>query len=275
MNEELKNIQKLAKMLDNQQLISHEDLAGVLTDIVNAFSQHRAASKQINLEGKETLNTLIKQLQAEHTRITGDVDSKTSETKENVLNELAQTKKEIEELAQEVLAMKPENGADGLDGAPGKDGKDGSSDTRDQIIDKINAGGKLKLKASEISGLPEFTREIVREVGTVGQIATIYKPGNNVTFGVDNSGNTLINASVSGGGLTMYTQTPIGVIDGVNKTYTVTNSINGIFSFGLNGQFLHPFNGTNGDYTYTGSTITFNTALDASYAGLPFTLNYY
>ena len=73
---------------------------------------------------------------------------------------------------------------------------------------------------------------------------------------------------------TVYTETPSGAINGTNTSYTTVNSINNIFSFAINGQYLHPYNGTVGDYTFSGSTITFRTALPSALSGYPFTIVY-
>ena len=82
---------------------------------------------------------------------------------------------------------------------------------------------------------------------------------------------------VSGASITLYTETPSGVIDGVNTTYTTAHTINSICSFAINGQYIHPFlsNPESGaNYTYSGSTITFTSPLDSSFSGLPFTIVY-
>lgn len=82
--------------------------------------------------------------------------------------------------------------------------------------------------------------------------------------------------SGTGGSITVFTETPTGAIDGVNVTYTTLHAITSIFSFAINGQYLHPQDiaaGT-GDYTFTGSTITFLSALPAGLSGTAFTIVY-
>lgn len=69
---------------------------------------------------------------------------------------------------------------------------------------------------------------------------------------------------------TVYTETPTGAIDGVNTTYTTVHTINSIFSFAINGQYLHP----TADYTTSGSTITMTSPLPAGLSGKPFTIVY-
>jgi hypothetical protein len=77
------------------------------------------------------------------------------------------------------------DGRDGIDGKDGKDGKDGSPDTRDQIIEKINSGGELKIDSSQISGLDFPTRNEIQDQltrvvsmrGGVGQIEAFNSTG--------------------------------------------------------------------------------------------------
>lgn len=72
------------------------------------------------------------------------------------------------------------------------------------------------------------------------------------------------------GTTTIYTETPTGLINGSNVTYTVLHTINNVFGLYINGQFLHPTT----DYTTSGTTITMTTALVSSFSGLPFTIVY-
>ena len=73
-----------------------------------------------------------------------------------------------------------------------------------------------------------------------------------------------------GGSTTFYQETPSGLVNGSNKTYTVTNTITTVLNFAINRQYLHPTE----DYTFSGTTITMITALPASLSGKPFTITY-
>lgn len=68
---------------------------------------------------------------------------------------------------------------------------------------------------------------------------------------------------------TTYTETPTGAINGSNLVYTVLHDITTVFSFAINGQFIHP-----NEYTATGNEITFNSPISADLAGTNFTLVY-
>ncbi len=72
-------------------------------------------------------------------------------------------------------------------------------------------------------------------------------------------------------GFNFCTETPQGLVNGTNRIYTTVNIITYIFGLWINGQFIHP-----SDYTYSGTTITIKTSatLDATLAGLPFTVKY-
>lgn len=64
-------------------------------------------------------------------------------------------------------------------------------------------------------------------------------------------------------------ETPSGSINGSNTAYTVTKKITKVIGFAINGQYIHT-----SEYTTSGKTITFSTALPASLSGLGFTVVY-
>lgn len=76
-------------------------------------------------------------------------------------------------------------------------------------------------------------------------------------------------AGSSSGAATVYSETPVGAINGINTVYTVSNTITTVIGFWINGQFIHP-----SEYSATGTTITFVTALDASLSGTGFTISF-
>jgi len=64
-------------------------------------------------------------------------------------------------------------------------------------------------------------------------------------------------------------ETPSGAINGSNTAYTITRIPKAIMSFYINGMFIHP-----GEYTQSGTTITFTSALPASLSGKGFTITF-
>ena len=141
--------------------------------------------------------------------------------------------------------------------------------------------GDDRLDKSAIRGLDELLAEI-KKSGTTGiQYAGVrllrYLADvavDSVTNGQVLTWNTAtskwIPATPGAASLTLYTETPSGLINGVNVTYTTLNSITNVFSFAINGQHIHP-----SQYSKSGSTITIvGGALDASLSGTPFTIIY-
>ena len=63
------------------------------------------------------------------------------------------------------------------------------------------------------------------------------------------------------------TETPSGLINGVNTVYTTTQTIGTVILLAFNGQFIHP-----SEYVVSGAGFTMNTALP-NFAG-DFTISY-
>lgn len=74
----------------------------------------------------------------------------------------------------------------------------------------------------------------------------------------------------SGSGTTVYVETPSGTINGANVTFTTLHNITTVYTFDINGMYIHPTT----DYTTAGSTITFVAAPSADLAGTGFTIVY-
>lgn len=181
------------------------------------------------------------------------------------------------------------NGLDGIAGRDGIDGRDGSPDTPDQVVEKINESKKW-INPARVKGLAGIL-ETVDQIGKNPQGVIQNVGGGMPTLFLSNgarisdyvteinfstnitpvyNGNGRITLTASGGSSTTYQQTPVGLINGSNVTYTTTNTITTVLNFAINGQYLHPTS----DYTFSGTTITMVTALDASLSGKPFTITY-
>lgn len=64
-------------------------------------------------------------------------------------------------------------------------------------------------------------------------------------------------------------ETPVGAINGSNTTYTVSNPINEVLGFAINGQVIN-----DDEYTVAGNTITMNSAIPAALSGTSFRIKY-
>lgn len=196
-----------------------------------------------------------------------------------------------------------ERGFPGEDGRPGKDGKtgqdglngkDGSSDTPKEIIEKINKSRGEKIKNSKIEGFDDIesyaksANDKIQKYLLMGGSTLVKLQANGVPLGdfstlnfvngtVTNTNGTANYTSSGGGGGTgsIFLETPSGLINGSNTTYTVLNSITTPLNFSINGEELQPDTATQtNDYSYSGTTITLHTALPASLASLPFVFTY-
>jgi hypothetical protein len=170
-------------------------------------------------------------------------------------------------------------GPQGPKGDRGPAGRDGSADTGDDIVRKHKElPKKQRINYDDLAGLPNLDAlhaaasksiEIYDEQTLIeGNLERINFAGAGVQASSDGHG--AITVVIPGGATpTIYTETPTGAINGVNLSYTTAHAIASIFSFAINGQFIHP-----ADYVVAGSTITFGTPLDSSLSGLPFTIIY-
>lgn len=142
------------------------------------------------------------------------------------------------------------NGRDGV-GTAGKDGRNGTNGTSPSVKEVVAELRKQPVNYEDIKNAPDLT--------DLPQLIAFLRAGG-FRGGGSSSGTVAI----------VYTETPAGLINGSNKTYTVAHTITNVYSFAINGQFLHP----TADYTFSGTTITLVTALDASLSGDPFTITY-
>lgn len=162
------------------------------------------------------------------------------------------------------------NGEKGETGITGEKGSDGSPDTATQVRDKLESLKEdERLDVSFIKGLEK--REATLTESIINRAIGILDSRTSFLINkVSNLQTQVNNIPVSVPGSVTYTETPVGVINGVNKVFTTAHTMTYIYSFALSGGFLHP--GT--DYNAAGNTITFVTAPDISLAGLPFTITY-
>lgn len=169
-------------------------------------------------------------------------------------------------LLKEIKKMIPEakHGKDGRDGANGKDGKDyvltekdikaiakkvePPQITADFILDLLSKEG---IPARYIRGIDKLIKKAVSEL----------KPWT-VAGGMGTGG-------TGGEGVAFASETPSGLVNGTNRIYTVSRSISIVLGLAINGQTIHP-----SEYSYSGQTITMNSAFHSSLSGLPFTIIY-
>lgn len=150
----------------------------------------------------------------------------------------------------------------------GIDAKIDEEGISDKIIQKIIK--EKKLKSDHIDGTETAMASYLRRYG--------YKPyvhgggdtlvaGTNITVTNNSNGTKTISSSI--GASSFNVETPVGVVNGVNVTYTVTNTISKVLGFSINGMAIHP-----AEYSTSATTITFVTALPVELSGTGFTIIY-
>ena len=146
----------------------------------------------------------------------------------------------------------------GIDYNDGKDGEPGKTIIKEKTLSPQeirnmleSLEGENKLSADAIQGLDDYLDRALSQVSIPSAIVGSGTPG------------------VIAQTVTFLTETPQGLIDSSNKSYTVTSAISKIVNFAINGQFIHP-----SDYSFSGKSIVFGTALDASLSSTSFTITY-
>jgi len=165
------------------------------------------------------------------------------------LNErLRKADDKFKEIDQKLLEVK--DGRTGRDGVDGKDGKDADEE---KIIESVLS----KLEDVEF-GIDDI-KGLKKELEDLRNIRTRVRGGGTSAIGIANAAKYFVK-----------TEAPSGDIDGVNTEYAVTQPIFAVLSFSLNGEFIAQIP----NYTVSGKTITFSTALPSAYSGKDFEVTY-
>lgn len=137
----------------------------------------------------------------------------------------------------------------------GENGLDGSPDTAFDVRNKLELlENEERLRIEAIRDLREELDEIKKDI--------MAKPS---------GGGGVTNARISQAfKYILKTEQPSGDIDGANTDYTLTNPIRAIVSMSLNGEFIAQIP----NYTISGNTISFSTALPAVYSGKDWEVTY-
>lgn len=225
MDKNLINIQKLAKMLDGHQMVTVEDFKSAVSDFINAFAQHRSAFKELSTKNEEAINATLKNLQGEFEKVRTDVSRETGMTKEEMKTMMAKCMSDMEEMCQEVMDAKPEDGKDGMDAdeeriiqevlAKIKLPEEKPEETPNEEIDKINlATNQIKKERVEgleqailnsatnaVQAMPVTTMFVngkrSKNLSITG--ATVSTTGDTTTVDISASGGTSIGGTVTSG----------------------------------------------------------------------------
>lgn len=166
------------------------------------------------------------------------------------------------------------NGENGKDGRDGRDGIDGLSPDPEAIAKAAANLIKLPEYRAPIMDGPEEIRDKLDLLEDTEQTKAIVDLRKDVEElkrrPIGRGGGTSAMGVAQAFKYIAHTEEPTGAIDGANTTYTVKNTIWWIAGFTLNGEQIAELP----NFTYSGKTITFATAIPAAYNGKDFEVKY-
>ena len=252
--------------------------------MVSADEFVRAFESVINLVVKSEKTLLDKinrilgdsatSLEEKFDKITGELKKESSKTLADVKSIAVQSKRELAAALESIQEKVNARLAELKDGEDGKDAdeeammaaleqKIPSADDialqlpkyGERIRDSLELlQGDERLDKSAIKGLEELEKKIDTVAATPGRSG-----GGVSAMGVRQAFK-----------LIAHTEAPVGDIDGANTTYRVKHDIFYVFGFTLNGEQIAQLP----NFTYSGKTITFSTAIPAAYSGKDWEIKY-
>lgn len=268
--EKQKKIEKIKKVLEkaisfkgNSNLAIANEFVDIGEKIDTVQKKADKIAEEINLKLTEVVDEVKKKISKYDEELVLEID------REELKGEKGEQGDKGEKGVKGDRGEKGEIGIAGLDGEDGADAdeqsilealqeilptpKDGSPDTPEEIVIKLQTlKGEKRLDAKAIKNLPKFTREVIREMGAHGgAYETPIKAGTNITVRKDASGAFVISSTAGGSGLTK--ETPSGIINDSNVTFTVTHEP---FFINVNGAIYEVGDGAYA--SYVAGTITLN-----------------
>jgi len=153
-------LQTLKEMMTllNKQTISPEQLAQFLKAVIDSIQktkvsladENKEKTKELKARLEQSLNVLEEGQISLKTALQGTVDGRIGILTKNTENTLEKAQQALAEI-KKIEINKPLDGIDGVDGSP---------DTRKEIIEKINKGNGLKIKANQIEGHNKFLTQV-------------------------------------------------------------------------------------------------------------------
>lgn len=132
------------------------------------------------------------------------------------------------------------------DGKDGKDGQDGKDADEEKIVKEVlNKIEIPKLEIENIDGLK-------KELEDLRNIRTRKGGGGTSAIGIANAAKYFVK-----------TEEPSGAIDGTNTQFSVNKPIFAVLAFVINGEYVARLP----NFTVSGKTITFSTAIPSAYNG--------
>lgn len=250
--DKLEEIKKKIEEIQARSVLAPE-LKQFATLILSIVKKSKDELTSLSAENIQKIQNALAQIEAQNTKLLSEVTRETAESKKDMSAEFSLKIEELKSLMAEIMLMKPKDGEDAVvdeeqivkDVLSKIEFPKVELDDRTKIIEKINLGGEIKIEAKQISGLPNFTREIIHEVGgRSGAYETPLKDANTgLVFPKDSSGAWLISA---GGGEVFHDGTlsgkgteddPLSVLEAGLGTVT---SVSVVTANGVSGSVANP-----------------------------------
>lgn len=173
--ENLKQLEKISKILNTDNIITSKEIEQVLEGIVGILANNKKGVEELNQETKDKVESMLAYLEEEHQKMVKQMEDYTGEHGKKMTAEMENMVERCEILLQEVRSIMPK------DGEPGKDAdeeavvekvlsriklpeyKETVLDNGEQIVDKINDlptdDEDKKIDVSHIKGLKKFVQE--------------------------------------------------------------------------------------------------------------------
>lgn len=206
----IEQLKKLGKLFNTANVVTSEQIQEVLKGVLQIMNSFKTGNETLNTETKKIVNDLYNKITTENNTNNTKLLNDNLTTKKDIGAQLDSKLAEMKSLMEEFLILKPTDGLDADEDAivakvlakiKLPEYQATVLDSGVQIIDKINGEKVARIKASQIDGLPKFTREVIREVGAhAGAYETPIKDSTGKLLNKDASGAWIIPASGGGGG---------------------------------------------------------------------------
>lgn len=232
--------------------VQPDELIKISDALIKMIRESSASLSEDMAQQRAELEKSLENLRSELLKSDGDVSRKITVLEQNLRSELRTTTRMLEQKVNDVLEEIPPQ----TDLRPMEERLNRRlSEIENKIPilpEEKNVEGMIQEVRDEMNiKLEEYDRKIATSGGGRG--------GGTSAIGVRQMFKYIA-----------HTEAPTGAINGVNTTYTVKNPIWFIFGFTLNGEQIAELP----NFTYSGNTITFSSAIPAAYAGMDFECKY-
>lgn len=165
---QIKQLEKLAKVFNTENVISPDDIAQVVKGIAEVIKMERENVKNLSEEHRQLLQSVINTVSDEHDKVLSDVRNTSETSKSEATEALTKALEEVKRMRDDMVEMKPKDGDKGEDADEEKivesvlakiklpENKEFLL-TGEDIVDTINAlslDAENKIDASHIKNLP-------------------------------------------------------------------------------------------------------------------------